>query len=119
MGGTSAVTAVAARTLEDSIRAQAYGLGFDLVGITTLGSMDTAPHFERWLDRGYAGDMHYLPKWAHKRRDSRLPYEGVRSAIVVAMSYGGREPRVRWRDTRAAMTITMCSTRSSASCTGG
>jgi epoxyqueuosine reductase len=36
--------------------------------------------------------MHYLPKWADKRRDSRLPYEGVRSAIVVAMSYGGREP---------------------------
>jgi epoxyqueuosine reductase len=83
---------VAARTLEDSIRSQAYGLGFDLVGIATLGTMDTAPHFEKWLDRGYAGDMHYLPKWAHKRRDSRLPYEGVRSAIVVAMSYGGREP---------------------------
>ena len=54
--------------------------------------METAPHFDRWLERGYAGDMHYLPKWAHKRRDSRLPYEGVRSAIVVALSYGGAEP---------------------------
>jgi epoxyqueuosine reductase len=92
MGGSPAVTTVAARTLEDSIRAQAYGLGFDLAGIARLGSMETAPHFEQWLERGYAGDMHYLPKWAHKRRDSRLPYEGVRSAIVVAMSYGGREP---------------------------
>lgn len=92
MGGSPAVTSVPARTLEEAIRAQAYGLGFDLVGITTLGSMETAPHFDRWLDRGYAGDMHYLPKWAHKRRDSRLPYDGVRSAIVVAMSYGGREP---------------------------
>jgi epoxyqueuosine reductase len=92
MGGSPRMITVAARTLEDSIRSQAYGLGFDLVGIATLGTMDTAPHFEKWLDRGYAGDMHYLPKWAHKRRDSRLPYEGVRSAIVVAMSYGGREP---------------------------
>ena len=92
MGGSAAVSGVAARTIEQAIRAQAYGLGFDLVGIATLGSMETAPHFEQWLDRGYAGDMHYLPKWAHKRRDSRLPYEGVRSAIVVAMSYGGREP---------------------------
>jgi epoxyqueuosine reductase len=91
MGGSPAVTVVA-RTLEESIRAQAFGLGFDLAGITTLGSVETAPHFDRWLDRGFAGDMHYLPKWAHKRRDSRLPYEGVRSAIVVAMSYGGREP---------------------------
>jgi epoxyqueuosine reductase len=92
MGGSPRVTTVTARTLEDSIRAQAFGLGFDLAGIATLGSMETAPHFEQWLERGYAGDMHYLPKWAHKRRDSRLPYEGVRSAIVVAMSYGGREP---------------------------
>ena len=92
MGGPPPVTPVETRTLEEAIRAQAFGLGFDLVGITTLGSMETAPHFDRWLDRGYAGEMHYLPKWAHKRRDSRLPYEGVRSAIVVAMSYGGAEP---------------------------
>src|SRR3569623_678519 len=92
MGGSPAVIRAPARALERAIRAQAYGLGLDLVGITTLGSMETAPHFARWLDRGYAGDMHYLPKWAHQRRDSRLPYEGVRSAIVVAMSYGGREP---------------------------
>jgi len=93
MGGARAVIAAPApRPLEDSIRAQAYGLGFDLVGITALGSMETAPYFDRWLERGYAGDMHYLPKWAHKRRDSRLPYEGVRSAIVVAMNYGGAEP---------------------------
>ncbi len=92
MGGSTAVAAAPSRTLEEAIRAQAYGLGFDLAGITTLGPVDTAPHFDRWLERGYAGDMHYLPKWAHKRRDSRLPYDGVRSAIVVAMSYGGREP---------------------------
>jgi epoxyqueuosine reductase len=88
------VTAVVpARTLEDRIRAQGFGLGFDLVGITTLGEMDTALHFDRWLDRGFAGDMHYLPKWRDKRHDSRLPYEGVRSAIVVALNYGGKEPR--------------------------
>jgi epoxyqueuosine reductase len=94
VGGARAVTASAApvKTLEESIRAQAYGLGFDLAGITTLGSVETAPHFDQWLERGYAGDMHYLPKWAHKRRDSRLPYEGMRSAIVVAMNYGGAEP---------------------------
>ena len=85
-------TAAPARTLEDRVRAQGYGLGFDLVGITTLGEMDTSPYFDRWLDRGFAGDMHYLPKWQSKRHDSRLPYEGVRSAIVVAMNYGGREP---------------------------
>ena len=81
-----------ARSLEESIRAQGFGLGFDLVGITTLGSVETAPHFDAWLERGYAGEMHYLPKWADKRRDSRLPHEGVTSAIVVALDYGGKEP---------------------------
>ncbi len=84
--------AAPAKTFEEAIRAQAYGLGFDLAGITTLGAAETAPYFDSWLERGYAGEMHYLPKWAAKRRDSRLPYDGVRSAIVVAMHYGGREP---------------------------
>jgi epoxyqueuosine reductase len=36
--------------------------------------------------------MHYLPKWRDKRRDSRLPYPGVTSAVVVGMDYGGGEP---------------------------
>jgi epoxyqueuosine reductase len=74
------------------IKAQAYGLGFDLAGITTLGRASTADAFDAWLARGYDGEMGYLARNAEKRRDSRLPYEGTRSAIVVAMSYGGTEP---------------------------
>lgn len=79
-------------SLESLLTAQAYGLGFDLVGIARLGEMATADAFERWLDAGYAGEMHYLPKWRDKRRDSRLPYPGVTSAVVVGMDYGGGEP---------------------------
>lgn len=78
--------------LEEQIRAQAYGLGFDLAGITRLGEVETADAFDRWIAKGYAGDMGYLPRWAAKRRDTRLPYPGVVSAIVVAMNYGGTEP---------------------------
>ena len=74
------------------LKAQAYGLGFDLAGIARLGPAETAAEFERWLDAGYAGEMHYLPKWRDKRADTRLPYPGVTSAVVVAMQYGGREP---------------------------
>jgi epoxyqueuosine reductase len=36
--------------------------------------------------------MAYMSRTADKRRDSRLPHEGMRSAIVVAMSYGGDQP---------------------------
>ena len=74
------------------VKAQAYGLGFDLVGITDLGPVETAGTFERWVANGYAGEMHYLPRWTDKRRDTRLPFPGVHTAIVVAMSHGGREP---------------------------
>ena len=81
-----------ATPLESLVKAQAFGLGFDLVGITRLGPMETAPAFERWVDKGYAGEMGYLPRGAEKRRDSRLPFAGAMSAIVVGMNYGGREP---------------------------
>jgi epoxyqueuosine reductase len=78
--------------LEALIKAQCYGLGFDLAGVTTLGPATTAAAFDSWLDRGFAGEMAYIPRTADKRRDSRLPLEGTTRAIVVAMSYGGHEP---------------------------
>src|SRR6202171_1005918 len=78
--------------LEDMVKAQAYGLGFDLVGIATLGPMETADTFDAWIEKGYAGEMNYLPRGAAKRRDSRLAFGGATSAIVVGLDYGGREP---------------------------
>ncbi|HMI48759.1 MAG TPA: QueG-associated DUF1730 domain-containing protein, partial [Gemmatimonadaceae bacterium] len=79
-------------SLESLIKAQAYGLGFDLVGIASLGPMITRDAFDGWIDRGYAGEMDYLARGAAKRRDSRLPIAGATSAIVVGLNYGGREP---------------------------
>ena len=79
-------------SLEALVKAQAYGLGFDLVGITVLGPMETADAFDSWLERGYSGEMDYLPRGAAKRHDSRLPLPNATSAIVVGLSYGGAEP---------------------------
>ncbi len=79
-------------SIENLIKAQAYGLGFDLAGITALGPMETADKFEAWIAKGHAGEMDYLNRGAEKRRDSRLPLSGTISAIVVGLSYGGREP---------------------------
>jgi epoxyqueuosine reductase len=86
------MTVGAVSGIEPLIRAQAYGLGFDLVGIARLGPADTAAAYDRWIERGRAGEMSYLVRGAEKRRDTRLPAEGALSAIVVGMSYGGREP---------------------------
>ncbi len=82
----------AEQSLETLIKAQSHGLGFQLVGITELGPVETANAFDAWIDRGYAGEMSYLSRGAEKRRDTRLPYDGATHAIVVALDYGGAEP---------------------------
>jgi len=83
---------LAAPVLARGIEAQAYALGFDLVGITATGPAGTSPAFDEWVAAGRAGEMHYLPRGAEKRRDTRLPYDGATTAIVVGMCYGGGEP---------------------------
>ncbi len=74
------------------IKAEAYGLGFDLAGVATLGPAESAEKFEDWLARGYAGEMEYLNRGAEKRSDSRSPFPGARSAVVVGLDYGGASP---------------------------
>ncbi len=78
--------------MREELLAKAQALGFDLAGIATLGPAETAPFFDAWVDAGYAGEMAYLPKWADKRADTRLPFPGVSSAIVVGLNYGGTQP---------------------------
>jgi epoxyqueuosine reductase len=78
--------------LAERARAHAYGLGFDLVGITTLGPASTAAAFDHWLAAGHHGEMHYLARDAELRADSTRPEPGMQSAIVVGLDYGGHEP---------------------------
>jgi epoxyqueuosine reductase len=74
------------------VKAQAYGVGFDLAGVAALGPMETAPRLHEWLAAGYHGDMDYLARGAVLREDSTRPETGMRSAIVVGLDYGGRQP---------------------------
>jgi epoxyqueuosine reductase len=76
----------------ERIRALTYGLGFDLVGFTTLGPAATAPAFRDWLARGFHGEMRYLADGADLRENTTRPEPGMQSAIVVGLDYGGREP---------------------------
>ncbi len=81
-----------AAPFEERLKAQAYGVGFDLAGIAALGPMPTAPHYDEWLAAGYAGEMAFLTKRQRLRADSTRPVRGMRSALVVALDYGGRQP---------------------------
>ncbi len=80
------------RPVEERIKAHVYALGFDLVGIATLGPAETFDAFQQWLDAGYDGQMAYLKRGAEKRSDTRLPVSSARSAVVVALDYGGKAP---------------------------
>ena len=90
--GRTAVTPTLAVPAAERIKAEAYALGFDLAGIARLGPAGTFGAFEQWLARGKSGDMGWLTRDAALRRDTRLPKRGARSAIVVALDYGGRQP---------------------------
>ena len=78
--------------LSTRLKAQAYGIGFDLAGIARLGPAETGPAFQDWVTKGYPGEMAYLPRGAEKRMDTRLPFPGAVSALVVGLDYGGRSP---------------------------
>ncbi|MEK7402291.1 MAG: tRNA epoxyqueuosine(34) reductase QueG [Gemmatimonadota bacterium] len=79
-------------TAESRIKTAANALGFDPVGITCVGPAETHAAFREWLSRGFAGEMAYLERGAEKRRDTSLPFPDARSAIVVALDYGGKQP---------------------------
>jgi len=82
-----------ARALSERVKAQAYGLGFDLAGIARLGVPATRAAFDTWLDAGMHGEMSYLAgDGAALRRDATRPHPGATHAIVLAMNYGGTAP---------------------------
>jgi epoxyqueuosine reductase len=91
---TGASGDLAARiALTNRLKAQAYGLGFDLAGVAELGVPDTVTHFDAWLAAGHHAGMAYLDgDGAELRRDARRPHPGATHALVVGMDYGGREP---------------------------
>jgi epoxyqueuosine reductase len=83
------------------IKNKAYDLGFDLVGIAPLGPFPESNFYPRWLENGYAGDMHYLDRQKHAKLqpDSVLP--GAKSVIVCAINYNTRKPYTQLDSLRA------------------
>ena len=75
-----------------AIRARAVELGFDLCGIAPAAGFPELQFLRQWLDRGYAGEMHYLERNAGRRADVRQVIPSARSVIVVAMVYNTDRP---------------------------
>jgi epoxyqueuosine reductase len=83
------------------IKEKGKALGFDVVGISSIGPFPESGFYSKWLENGYAGDMQYLErqKAAKMTPDSVLP--GVRSVIVCAMNYNVAHSRTTYDRMRA------------------
>jgi epoxyqueuosine reductase len=82
--------------LKREITDRARALGFDSCRIATAASPRHSNEFRAWLREGAAGEMAWLARGEEKRRNPQKVLPGVRSVIVVALSY--------WQGERATPT---------------
>jgi epoxyqueuosine reductase len=75
-------------SLESEIKQQALGLGFDVVGIASAELPARYGQFlDRWLGRGFHGEMAYMARSPNRRSDPREVLPGARSIISLALNY--------------------------------
>ncbi|HSF81086.1 MAG TPA: tRNA epoxyqueuosine(34) reductase QueG [Anaerolineales bacterium] len=88
------------RPLTHSIKAQAYRLGFQLVGVTTPEPPPHLSFYERWLAAGYHGEMAYLAseRARQRRADPRLVLPGCQSILVLGVRYPSPESQPQLGD---------------------
>ena len=79
-------------SLTADLKAHAAHLGFDRCGVAAAGRPETLDFLTDWLNRGYAGEMGYLPRReaAYAHPASVLP--PVRSVVMCAVNYKTAEP---------------------------
>ncbi|MBK8012404.1 MAG: tRNA epoxyqueuosine(34) reductase QueG [Deltaproteobacteria bacterium] len=77
-----------------AVRQAALDLGFDRVGFARAAHMDPDQRLRRWLDHGFAAEMHYMHRTADVRVDPRRLLPGARSVVALMVSYddGRRTP---------------------------
>jgi epoxyqueuosine reductase len=63
-------------------------MGFALIGIARASEADHFDRYQEWLERGYAGKMDFLHRNAEPRRHPQSILEGVRSVIMLGLTYG-------------------------------
>jgi epoxyqueuosine reductase len=73
----------------DTIRTIALEAGFDLVRFGPAGPGEHGQHFLDWLQAGRHGEMRYLERNTDRILEPTRWRAGVRSAISLAVDYGG------------------------------
>lgn len=75
--------------LGETIKARAKSLGFSLSGFTSPAPLENYPRYEKWINSGFHGEMHYLASDRHRklRQDPHLLTPWVQSIFVLGWPY--------------------------------
>ena len=72
--------------IHSKIKDRALALGFDLDRGSPIRDSPELAFFDRWLEEGYAGEMHYFAQPA-RRRDLRYVLPDAQSVVVCGLNY--------------------------------
>ncbi len=73
----------------DQLRQHALSLGFSLFGVAPAQFAPGHDNLVKWLERGYAGEMSYIPKRVEAYRHPNSVLDGCKSVVMLAMPYAG------------------------------
>lgn len=74
--------------LSQKIKERAREIGFDKVGIVRAEALAfERGRLEKWLARGFHGEMQWMAREPEKRTDPRLLFPTARSVVAVALNY--------------------------------
>jgi epoxyqueuosine reductase len=82
----------AAPITSQDVKREAAAAGFDLCGIAPAADHVELRFLREWLDRGYAGSMHYLHASSERRRDVRQILPSARCVISLGTIYNTARP---------------------------
>lgn len=74
------------------VKREAREAGFDLCGIAAAAAYPELAFLREWLDRGYAGEMHYMHRTAERRADVRAVMPSAQSVISLGTVYNTAQP---------------------------
>jgi len=76
-----------AADVTETLRRKALALGFDRFGVAPVQPVPELDFFPKWLQQGFAADMHYLERHTEKRLQVQNLVPNARSVIVCAKNY--------------------------------
>jgi len=81
------------RELRAAIARAARALGLDAIGVSEITLDEDERHLQRWLERGWHGNMHYMARHGGKRSRPAELVPGTLRVISARMNYRAREAR--------------------------